>query len=64
MKITIDDLSAKEIADFLEERIKEMREISPPESNRCTSRAWTLMHRLAIPEIWMFENVTFGAQHG
>jgi putative acetyltransferase len=32
MKIIKDDLSGKEIADFLEEHIKDMKAISPPES--------------------------------
>ena len=32
MKIIIDDLSGKEIADFLDEHIKEMKTLSPPES--------------------------------
>jgi putative acetyltransferase len=32
MRITIDDLSGKEIAEFLEEHINDMKGISPPES--------------------------------
>ncbi len=32
MKIVIDDLSSKEIAQFLEEHIKDMKSVSPPES--------------------------------
>ena len=32
MEIIIDDLSGQEIADFLEEHIREMKSISPPES--------------------------------
>ena len=32
MRITIDDLSGKEIAEFLEEHINDMQGISPPES--------------------------------
>lgn len=32
MQITIDDLSGREIAEFLEEHIEEMKSISPPES--------------------------------
>lgn len=32
MRITIDDLSGKEIAEFLEEHINDMKETSPPES--------------------------------
>ena len=32
MKIIVDDLSGKEIADFLDEHIREMKTLSPPES--------------------------------
>ena len=32
MKIIVDDLQGKEIADFLDEHIKEMKTLSPPES--------------------------------
>ena len=32
MKIKIDDLSSREIANFLEEHINEMKAVSPPES--------------------------------
>ena len=32
MKIIVDDLSGKEIADFLDQHIREMKTLSPPES--------------------------------
>jgi putative acetyltransferase len=32
IKIKIDDLSGSEIAEFLEEHIREMKSVSPPES--------------------------------
>jgi putative acetyltransferase len=46
MKITIADLSGKEIADFLEEHIKEMRGISPPESKHALD-----LEGLRTPEV-------------
>ena len=32
MRITIDDLSGQEIADFLDDHINDMKGVSPPES--------------------------------
>lgn len=53
MEIKLDDLSGPEIAAFLEEHIREMRSVSPPESKHALDLAglrrpeitfWTLWH--------------------
>ena len=46
MKILIDDLSGPEIADFLNEHLREMRSVSPPESVHALD-----LHNLKKPEI-------------
>ena len=46
MRITIDDLSGKEIAEFLEEHINDMKGISPPESKHALD-----LEGLSEPEI-------------
>jgi len=46
MRITIDDLSGKEIAEFLEEHINDMQGISPPESKHALD-----LEGLRTPEI-------------
>lgn len=53
MEIVVDDLSGPEIAAFLEEHVREMRSVSPPESTHALDLAglrvpaitfWTLWH--------------------
>ena len=46
MRITIDDLSGKEIAEFLEEHINDMKGISPPESKHALD-----LEGLSKPEV-------------
>jgi len=46
MRITVDDLSEKEIAEFLEEHINEMKGVSPPESKHALD-----LEELRKPEI-------------
>jgi putative acetyltransferase len=46
MEIKIDDLSGSEIAEFLEEHIREMKSVSPPESKHALD-----LEGLRIPEI-------------
>lgn len=46
MQIKIDDLTGKEIADFLDQHIQEMRSVSPPESKHALD-----IHGLRKPEI-------------
>lgn len=38
MKIKIDDLCGSEIAEFLEEHIREMKSVSPPESKHALDK--------------------------
>lgn len=71
MKITIDDLSSQEIADFLKEHLQDMKSVSPPESKHALDLAGL---RNANVTFWIIrdENTLVGcgalkelsAQHG
>lgn len=52
MRITIDDLSGKEIADFLEEHINEMKAISPPESKHALDLEGLRKPEITFWTIW------------
>ena len=53
MNIRVDDLNGPEIADFLEEHIREMKSISPPESKHALD-----IDGLKKPEITFWTIVT------
>ncbi|MGL4618222.1 GNAT family N-acetyltransferase [Chroococcidiopsis sp.] len=52
MEIKIDDLSGSEIADFLEEHIREMKSVSPPESKHALDLAGLRKPEITFWTVW------------
>ena len=52
MEIRLDDLSGSEIADFLEEHIKDMKSISPPESKHALDLAGLRKPEITFWTVW------------
>jgi putative acetyltransferase len=52
VEIKIDDLSGSEIADFLEEHIREMKSVSPPESKHALDLEGLRKPEITFWTIW------------
>ena len=52
MEIKIDDLSGSEIAEFLEEHIREMKSVSPPESKHALDLAGLRKPQITFWTVW------------
>lgn len=52
MEIKVDDLSGSEIAEFLEEHIKEMKSVSPPESKHALDLAGLRKPEITFWTVW------------
>ncbi|MDV2993378.1 MAG: putative N-acetyltransferase YsnE [Chroococcidiopsis sp. SAG 2025] len=52
MEIKIDDLSSSEIAEFLEEHIREMKSVSPPESKHALDLAGLRKPEITFWTVW------------
>lgn len=71
MSIRVDDLSGPEIAAFLEEHIREMRSVSPPESKHALDLAGLRKPEITFWTLWFEERIAgccalrqLDAQHG
>lgn len=52
MEIKVDDLSGSEIAEFLEEHIREMKSVSPPESKHALDLAGLRKPEITFWTVW------------
>ena len=52
MRIIVDDLSSREIAEFLEEHIKDMKAVSPPESKHALDLEGLRQPEITFWSVW------------